>query len=68
MARAPTVSSSPTSTIRPAPKRKIRLPVKRLGAYMAMTCHCNPKSDEASDSPHIFIASGAAVMMKFIKR
>ena len=60
------VRARPTATTREAPKRVIRRPVTKLGAYMAMMCHCRPRLDDACGRPHRRIARGAAVMTKFI--
>ena len=60
------VSARPTATTRPAPNRVMRWPVKKLGAYIAMTCHCRPRLALCWLWPHIRIASGADVIRKFI--
>lgn len=39
----------------------MRFPVKKLGPYMAMTCHWIPSLADACEWPHMCIASGAAV-------
>ncbi len=62
------VKSSPTVATRMAPKRAMRLPVKKLGAYIAMTCHCSPRFAEVCECPEMCMASGAAVIRKFITR
>ena len=59
-------STRPIATIRGAPNRAISEPVKKLGAYIATMCHCRPKFESLRLSPHIFIASGAEVITRFI--
>ena len=58
---------NPAVTTRGAPNRVIRVPVKKLGPYIATTCHCSAVLDAVSGSPHSFIASGAEVMTRFIR-
>ena len=52
--------------MRGAPKRAISEPVKKLGPYIATMCHWIPKLESLTVSPHIFIASGADVITRFI--
>ena len=59
-------NNSPMATIFGAPKRAIREPVKKLGPYIATICHWMPKLESLRLRPHIFIASGADVMTRFI--
>jgi len=54
------------ATIRGAPKRRIRVPVKKLGPYIATICHWMPKFESLTLRPQIFIASGADVITRFI--
>ncbi|CFP53640.1 Uncharacterised protein [Bordetella pertussis] len=66
MAADSPVSTNPAVAMRKAPKRTMRLPVKKLGAYMAMTCHCKPRLADCCECPHRCMARGAAVIRKFI--
>ena len=59
-------STRPKATMRDAPKRTISDPVKKLGPYIATTCHWIPKLESLRLSPHIFMASGAEVITRFI--
>ncbi len=59
-------SDRPSATIRGAPKRAISEPVKKLGPYIATICHWMPKLESLMLKPHIFIASGADVITRFI--
>jgi hypothetical protein len=43
IAPAPPINASPVATTRGAPKRLINRPVKKLGAYIPMTCHAAMK-------------------------
>src|SRR4051812_27105549 len=52
------VKASPAATTRGAPKRAISRPVKKLGAYIAIMCHCRPRLDDSCDRPHRRIARG----------
>ena len=66
MVAAVASSSRPVATTFGAPKRAIREPVKKLGPYIATICHWMPKLESLTLSPHIFIASGADVITRFI--
>ena len=52
--------------MRGAPKRAISEPVKKLGPYIATMCHWMPKLESETVSPHIFMASGAEVITRFM--
>ena len=52
--------------IAPKPKRAISAPMKKLGAYMPITCHWMPSAASPTEWLHITIASGAAVIIMFI--
>ena len=41
-------------------------PVKKLGPYIATTCHWMPVLESLMRDPHIFMASGAEVITRFI--
>lgn len=45
-------TTRPAATIFSAPKREISMPVKKLGANMARTCHWMP-SVTSSDAAHL---------------
>jgi len=64
--RAARLEQETSATIRGAPKRAISEPVKKLGPYIATICHWMPKFESLTLSPHIFIASGADVITRFI--
>ena len=49
-----------------APRRRIRWPVKKPGANMPITCHCSTKAASAKGRPHTCMASGVAVISRFI--
>ena len=44
----------------------ISVPVKKLGAYMPITCHWRPSAASPTEWLHITMASGAAVIIRFI--
>ncbi len=52
--------------MRLTPKRTIRLPVMKLGAYMPSTCHWMPNVASVTEWPQPTMASGADVMTRFI--
>ncbi len=71
MSRMPTTPAAnnrtmPMAMTRSTPQALIRWPVKKLGTNMASTCHC--KTHDASNlvKPQPIMATGAAVIMKFI--
>jgi len=47
-------------------KSDINLPVQKLGAYIAMTCHCRSRLADSCERLQNFIASGTAVREKLI--
>ena len=47
-------------------KRAINAPVKKLGAYIASTCHWMPRVASVTECPQSIIASGAEVITMFI--
>ena len=49
-----------------SPSRAISAPVKKLGAYMPITCHWMPSAASPTEWLHITIASGAEVIIRFI--
>ena len=49
-----------------APKRVINAPVKKLGPYIATMCHWMPVLESEIGRPHIFMASCAEVITRFI--
>ena len=51
---------------RTAPKRRIRLPVKKLGTNMPSTCHSRTSAVLANGCEHIAIAIGVAAISRFI--
>ena len=59
-------SARPTTITGNAPKRWIRLPVKKLGAYMPTTCHPSTSAAEANGCEHCAIAIGVAAISRFI--
>ena len=52
--------------MRSTPKRTISAPVKKLGAYMPSTCHWMPSVASVTEWPQPTMASGAAVITRFI--
>ena len=52
--------------IRKTPKRTISIPVKKLGAYIASTCHWMPSAASPTEWPQSTMASGADVIIRFI--
>ena len=52
--------------MRSSPKRAISPPVKKLGAYIASTCHWMPSAASVTEWPQPTMASGAEVMTMFI--
>ena len=58
--------TSPTAVTRGTPKRRISEPVKKLGAYIASTCHWMPSVASVTEWPQSNIASGAEVIIRFI--
>ena len=57
----------PVAVIVSRPKRAISLPVKKLGANIAMTCHEMPSAASSGVKPQPTMASGAPVMTKLIR-
>ncbi len=45
-----------------APKRRIRLPVKKLGTYMASACHWMTQLESCTVKPQPSMATGVAVI------
>ena len=66
MVAATASSNRPVATTFGAPNRAISEPVKKLGPYIATICHWMPKLESLTESPQIFIASGADVITRFI--
>ena len=52
--------------MRSTPKRAISAPVKKLGAYIASTCHWMPSVASVTEWPQPTMASGAEVITMFI--
>ena len=52
--------------MRSTPKRAISVPVKKLGAYIASTCHWMPSVASVTEWPQPTMASGAEVITMFI--
>ena len=52
--------------MRSTPKRTISAPVKKLGAYIASTCHWMPSVASVTEWPQPTMASGAEVITRFI--
>ena len=57
---------NPTAVTRATPKRRISEPVKKLGPYIASTCHWMPSDAAVTECPQSNIASGAEVIIRFI--
>ena len=68
IAAAVASSNNPIATTVGAPRRAITAPVKKLGPNIATMCHWMPKLESLSDRPQSFIASGADVITKFIRK
>ena len=66
MLAATRINVSPIAIIARTPKRAIREPVMKLGAYMPMTCHWIPSAASPTVWLHITMASGADVISMFI--
>ena len=62
----PRFSATPTPMIGSAPNRLIRLPVKKPGANMPITCHCSTSAASAKGRLHCCIAIGVAAISRFI--
>ena len=56
----------PSAVTRSTPKRAISVPVTKLGAYIASTCHWMPSVASVTEWPQPTMASGAEVIIMFI--
>ena len=52
----------PSAEIFSAPKRAIRLPVKKLGTNMASACHWMTQLESCTEKPQPSMATGVAVI------
>ena len=60
------ISTRPSAVTRPTPKRAIRVPVTKLGEYIASTCHWMPSVASVTEWPQPTMASGAEVIIRFM--
>ncbi len=54
------------AVMRITPKRAASEPVKKLGPYIAKTCHWMPRVASVTEWPQPTMASGAEVISRFI--
>ena len=55
-------SAMPRAEILPAPKRAMRLPVKKLGTNMASACHWMTQLESLTEKPQPSMPTGVAVI------
>ena len=60
------LSTTPAPMTVSVPKRLIRLPVKKPGANMPITCHSSTMAASSNERPHCCIASGVAAISRFM--
>ncbi len=66
MAALSAIMTRPAKITRSRPNRMMTVPVTKLGAYMATTCHWMPSVASVTEWPQPTMATGADVMIRFI--